>query len=82
MKLVTGKAEKQPAVHILASKRDGALYVGVTSDLRWRVLRHKQGLIEGYTKQHDIKLLVYYEMHVTMPGAIEREARLKKWHRA
>jgi putative endonuclease len=73
---------KQPCVYILASKRDGVLYVGVTSGLAQRVGLHKQDLIEGFTKRYGVHTLVYYEMHETMPAAIRREKQLKKWNRA
>ena len=67
---------------MLANRRNGTLYVGVTSDLPNRTSRHKQDLIEGFTKRYGVHLLVYYEMHHTMPDAIRREKRLKKWNRA
>jgi putative endonuclease len=73
---------KQPCVYILASKRDGILYIGVTSDLAHRMAEHSQGLIAGFTRRHGIKHLVYYEMHATMDDAITREMRLKEWQRA
>ena len=73
---------KQPCVYILASKRGGVLYIGVTSDLAHRMTEHSQGLIAGFTRRHGIKHLVYYEMHVTMDEAITREKRLKEWQRA
>jgi putative endonuclease len=73
---------KQPCVYILASKRDGVLYIGVTSDLCNRVSLHKQVLIEGFTKKYGVHILVYYETHHTMSGAIRREKQLKKWNRA
>ena len=73
---------KQPCVYILASKRNGTLYIGVTSDLFIRTGTHKQDLIEGFTKRYGVHRLVYYEMHETMDGAILREKRLKKWNRA
>jgi putative endonuclease len=73
---------KQPSVYILASKRNGAIYVGVTSDLFIRIGIHKQDLIEGFTKRYGVHRLVYYEMHETMDAAILREKRLKKWNRA
>ena len=72
---------KQAAVYILASKRNGTIYVGVTSDLRHRMAEHDQGLFDGFTRRHGIKLLVYYEMHATMDDAIRREKQLKKWNR-
>jgi putative endonuclease len=73
---------KNPCVYILASKRDGVLYVGATSDISNRVNLHKQDVIEGFTKKYGAHLLVYYEMHHTMPDAIRREKQLKKWNRA
>jgi putative endonuclease len=73
---------KQPCVYILASERDGVLYIGVTSNIANRVSLHKQDLIEGFTKRYGVHLLVYYEMHHTMPEAIRREKQLKKWDRA
>ena len=72
---------KQPCIYILTSKRNGTLYIGVTSDLYDRMADHKQGLIEGFTKKHAVTRLVYYEMHETMEGAIRREKQLKKWNR-
>ena len=73
---------KNPCVYILASRRNGVLYVGVTSDLANRVNLHTQDLIEDFTKKYGVHLLVYYEMHHTMPDAIRREKQLKKWNRA
>jgi len=61
---------KHPCVYILASRRNGTLYIGVTSDLLWRVSMHKQGMIEGFTKKYGVYILVYYEMHPTMEAAI------------
>ena len=72
---------KQPCVYILASKRNGTLYIGVTSDLYGRMAEHKQGLIEGFAKKYAVTRLVYYEMHETMEEAIRREKQLKKWNR-
>jgi putative endonuclease len=73
---------KTPCVYILASKRDGVLYVGVTSDLFGRVGEHKQDLIAGFTRRYGVHRLVYYEMHETMEDAIRREKRIKEWKRA
>ena len=73
---------KEPSVYILASKRDGILYVGVTSEPWDRVNAHKQGLIDGFTKKYDVSMLVYIEFHEDMNGAIRREKQLKKWNRA
>jgi putative endonuclease len=65
----------------LASRRNGTLYVGVTSDLYQRMAQHKQGLIEGFTKKYGVHMLVYYETHPTMLDAIRREKRIKEWRR-
>ncbi|MBN1485425.1 MAG: GIY-YIG nuclease family protein [Chloroflexia bacterium] len=74
--------EKQPAVYILASKRNGTLYIGVTSDLVKRVWQHKNDVIGGFTKEYGVYTLVYYELHSSMAEAIRREKQLKKWNRA
>ena len=73
---------KQPAVYILASKRNGTLYIGVTSDLQKRSWEHKNDLLEGFTKKYGVHRLVYFELHDTMVSAITREKQLKKWNRA
>jgi putative endonuclease len=73
---------KQPAVYILASKHNGTLYIGVTSDLQKRVWEHKNKFVEGFTKRYGIARLVYYELHADMVSAITREKQLKKWYRA
>lgn len=73
---------KNPCTYILASRRDGILYVGVTSDLYGRMSEHQQGLYEGFTKKHNVKTLVYYEFHHTMSEAIRREKQLKHWERS
>ena len=73
---------KQPAVYILASKRNGTLYIGVTSDLQKRSWEHKNDLLDGFTKKYGVHLLVYYEIHDDMVSAITREKQLKKWNRA
>ena len=74
--------ERCPAVYILASGRNGTLYIGVTSDLFRRVWEHKNDLIEGFTRKYGVHQLVYYEMHTDMLAAITREKQLKKWNRA
>ncbi|HKI85859.1 MAG TPA: GIY-YIG nuclease family protein [Thermoanaerobaculia bacterium] len=74
--------ERQPAVYILASRRNGTLYVGVTSDLPKRVWEHKGDLVEGFTKKYGVHRLVYFEQHTDMAGAIAREKQIKKWNRA
>ncbi len=73
---------KCPCVYIIASKGDGVLYIGVTSNLHGRMADHDQGLIEGFTKRYGVKLLVYYEFHAGMDEAIRREKQLKEWRRA
>ncbi|WP_374049934.1 GIY-YIG nuclease family protein [Nitrosomonas sp. sh817] len=73
--------EKQPAVYILASKYNGTLYIGVTSNLVQRVWQHKHDLVEGFTEKYGVHMLVYYELHEDMPAAIQREKQLKKWNR-
>lgn len=74
--------EKQPAVYLLASRRNGTLYVGVTSDLLARIWQHRQHVVEGFTKRHGVNRLVWYELHGAMESAILREKRLKQWNRA
>jgi putative endonuclease len=73
---------KQPAVYILASKRNGTLYIGVTSDLQKRAWEHKNDRFEGFTKRYGVHNLVYYELHGDMLSAITREKQIKKWNRA
>jgi len=72
---------KQPAVYMLASQRNGTLYIGVTSDLIQRVWQHKEGLADGFTKTYGVKMLVWYEQHETMESAISKEKAMKKWLR-
>jgi putative endonuclease len=72
---------KQPAVYILASKRNGTLYTGVTSDLVKRVWEHKNDLAEGFTKQYRVHDLAWFELHDNMTSAIEREKNIKEWKR-
>ena len=71
-----------PAVYLMASKRNGTLYLGVTSNLPQRMAQHRQGYFEGFSKKHGCKMLVWFEMHATMEYAITREKQLKKWNRA
>lgn len=73
---------KEPSVYILASKRNGVLYIGVSGAPWDRINAHKQGLVEGFTKKYNVKTLVYVEFHETIDDAIRRETRLKKWNRA
>ena len=72
---------KQPAVYIIASKRNGTLYIGVTSDLVKRIWEHKNNMVEGFTKRYNVHRLVWYELHESMESAIIREKRLKNWKR-
>jgi putative endonuclease len=68
-------------VYILASKRNGTLYVGVTGDLYGRIVEHRDGLIPGFTKRYGVKTLVYFEEHDDVDQAILREKRIKRWRR-
>ncbi len=72
---------KDPYVYILASKKDGALYVGVTSNLVARIWQHKNHVVAGHTEKYKIKQLVYFEQHANMETAITREKQIKKWNR-
>ena len=67
---------------MLASRRDGVLYIGVTGSLHDRMAEHEQGLVPGFTKRYGVKQLVYYETHDSFDEAIRRETQLKKWKRA
>ena len=73
---------KQPCVYILASQRNGTLYVGVSSDLVKRTWQHKCDTVAGFTKKYGVHILVYFELHADMLTAIAREKQLKKWNRA
>ena len=75
-------SDRIPCVYILASQRNGTLYVGVTSDLVRRVWEHKNDLADGFTKKYGVHTLVWYEVHPTMDSAITREKRLKEWKRS
>ena len=72
---------KQYYVYILASKKNGTLYIGVTNDLIKRVYEHKQGIMGGFTKRYNVNKLVYYEIHTDINEAIKREKAMKKWMR-
>lgn len=69
-------------VYILASRPRGTLYIGVTNDVVRRVYEHKGGVVDGFTKQHGVKTLVYVEQHDRAEHAIQREKNLKHWKRA
>lgn len=73
---------KQFYVYILASKRNGTLYLGVTSDLIKRVWEHKNKLVKGFTEKYGVDKLVYFEMHADAENAVRREKQIKKWNRA
>jgi putative endonuclease len=72
----------QPCVYLLASKRNGTLYIGVTSNLLARIHQHRTGAVRGFTREYAVKQLVWFEQHATMDSAITREKRIKKWNRA
>lgn len=69
--------DKIPCIYILANKRNGTLYTGVTSNLIKRILEHKNNIADGFTKKYNIHNLVYYELANTMTSAIEREKQIK-----
>ena len=73
---------KHPCVYILASKRNGTLYIGVTGDIASRMISHQEGRGSAFTRKYKVRRLVWYEFHETFDTAIEREKRLKNWHRA
>ena len=73
--------DKQPCVYILASRRNGTLYVGVTSNLIQRVYQHRNNMVDGFTKQYGVHTLVWYELHDRMESAIMREKQIKQWQR-
>ena len=74
-------AEKQFAVYILASKRNGTLYVGMTSNLPQRIWQHKNHVTQGFSAEYEVTLLVWFELHETAESAIVREKQIKKWNR-
>jgi putative endonuclease len=69
-------------VYILASRKNGTLYIGMTDDLIKRIWLHKTGALRGFTKQYGVKTLVWYEQHDTRMDALTRERQMKKWNRA
>jgi len=75
------RVNKRPAVYILASKRNGTIYIGVTSDLVKRIWEHNNNLVEGFSKRYGVHQLVWYELHENMESAIRREKQLKEWKR-
>ena len=70
---------KLPCVYILASKRNGTLYLGVTSNLVQRIWQHKNDYVEGFTKRYGVHTLVWFEPHESMESAIAREKAIKEW---
>ena len=72
---------KQPAVYILATKRNGTLYTGVTSDIAKRIWEHKNNVVEGFTKRYGVHQLVWFELHETLESAIQRDKQIKEWKR-
>ena len=68
-------------VYILASQRNGTLYVGMTDDIAKRTWMHKSGVLPGFTKKHGVKILVWYEVHDSRESAFQRERQIKKWNR-
>jgi putative endonuclease len=69
-------------VYILASRRNGTLYIGMTDNLARRIWEHKSGAVPGFTRKYGVKMLVWYEVHETRESAFQRERQLKKWNRA
>jgi putative endonuclease len=74
--------EKRPCVYILASRRNGTLYVGVTSDLARRIEQHRSGAVSSFTRDYRVYMLVYAEFHDKMESAALREKQIKRWRRA
>ena len=74
--------ERLPCVYILASKTNGTLYTGVTSNLLKRIWQHKNNLVKGFTSKYNVHTLVWYEVHETMESAIQREKAIKNWKRS
>ena len=72
---------RQPTVYLLASRRNGTLYVGVTADLLARIYQHRSGSVRGFTRKYGVRMLVWFEQHETMADAIRREKQIKKWNR-
>lgn len=69
-------------VYIMASKKNGTLYIGVTSDLERRVFEHREGLTKGFSSRYECTRLVWYEEHLSISTAIQREKSLKRWYRS
>jgi putative endonuclease len=73
---------KAGVVYIMANRKNGTIYIGVTSDLLKRVWEHKKGVVPGFTKKYGCKLLVWYEAHDDLQEARRRELQMKEWNRA
>ncbi|MFK7794749.1 MAG: GIY-YIG nuclease family protein [Gammaproteobacteria bacterium] len=73
--------EKSPCVYIVTNKKNGTLYLGVTTQLRQRIWQHKEKVADGFSKRYELDLLVYYELHDTIESSILREKQLKNWNR-
>jgi putative endonuclease len=73
---------RRPCVYVLAGKRNGTLYIGVTNDIARRAFEHRSNVVEGFVRDYGVHRLVFVEFHETMADAILREKRLKKWRRA
>lgn len=71
-----------PVVYLMANRKNGALYIGVTSRLVQRVHVHREAIVEGFTSRYGVNKLMWFEMHATMEGAIRREKQIKKWNRS
>ena len=74
--------QKTYYIYILANKRNGTLYIGVTNNLKRRIFEHKNKLVTGFTKEYNVNQLVYFEQHTDIRAALTREKRLKKWNRS
>ena len=73
--------EKQYYVYILASKKYGTLYIGVTNNITQRIFEHKENIVDGFTKKYNVHQLVYFEIHNDAYEALTREKQIKKWNR-
>src|SRR5262249_33829268 len=82
LSIETGAMDRTPCVYMVASGRNGTIYVGVTSDLLARIYQHREGIFKGFTSKYRVNRLVWFEVHEEMESAIIREKRLKEWQRA
>ena len=73
---------KEPCVYIMASRKNGTLYTGVTSNIQERVYQHRENMVDGFTRKYNCKILVWFELHGTMYDAITREKQIKGSNRA